>query len=67
MKQRKHMRDIKAEAKQRRASLLEDYRKAQAELPDISLREFGERYDLTGERVGQMLNRALADLKKEIG
>jgi len=60
---RRRMRDIKAEAAIRRAKLLAEYNQACQEIPGISMSEFGERYNLTGERIGQMLAKARKDAK----
>ena len=69
MKQRKNvirrrMREIEADARQRRAELLADYNKAKAEMPELSKAEYGDRIGLTGERVGQMIKKALEDINK---
>ena len=58
------MRDIKAEAAARRAQILAEYEQACKDIPGISFTEFGERYVLTGERVGQIVARARRDIKK---
>lgn len=61
---RRRMRDIKAEAAARRAKILAEYEQACIDIPGISFTEFGERYDLTGERVGQIVARARKDRQK---
>ena len=58
------MREIEADARQRRAELLADYNKAKAEMPELSKAEYGDRIGLTGERVGQMIKKALEDINK---
>ena len=53
MKQRKRMREIVAEAKKRRAKFLKEFSKL-----NITLDEFGAIHNMTGERMGQMINKA---------
>jgi len=58
---RKEMSKIVADARKRRAKFLLEYKVAQLKDPDLTIRKFAKPYKITGERMGLILKKALAD------